>query len=75
MEGPLETRLARFQFKYRVTPQAVTGIAPAELLMDRRLCTHLDVIPDCQRQGAKEPTHDIREVVVIGRISTRWEIA
>ena len=44
MEGPLETRLARFLFKYRVTPQAATGIAPAELLMGRRLRTHLDLL-------------------------------
>ena len=44
MEGPLETRLARFLFKYRETPQAATGIAPAEPLMGRRLRTHLDLL-------------------------------
>ena len=29
---------------YRVTPQTTTGIAPAELLMGRRLRTHLDLL-------------------------------
>ena len=42
--GTLEVRLSRFLFKYRVTPQATTGIAPAELLMGRRLRTHLDLL-------------------------------
>lgn len=44
MTGPLEVRLARLLFKYRVTPQATTGISPAELLMGRRLRTHLDLL-------------------------------
>ena len=44
MVGPLETRLSRFLFKYRVTPPATTSIAPAELLMGRRLRTHLDLL-------------------------------
>lgn len=44
MTGPLETKLTRFLFKYRVTPQATTGLAPAELLMGRRLRTHLDLL-------------------------------
>ena len=42
--GTLEVRLSRFLFKYRVTPQATTGIAPAELLIGRRLRTHLDLL-------------------------------
>ena len=44
MTGPLEVRHARFLFRYRVTPQATTGISPAELLMGRRLRTHLDLL-------------------------------
>ena len=44
MNGPLETRIARFLFKYRVTPQATTGLTPAELLMGRRIRTHLDLL-------------------------------
>lgn len=44
MNGPLETRISRFLFKYRVTPQATTGISPSELLMHRRIRTHLDLL-------------------------------
>ena len=39
LKGPLELRLARFLFKYRVTPQATT-----ELLIGRRLRTPLDLL-------------------------------
>ena len=39
LTGPMETRLIRFLFKYRVTPQTTTGIAPVELLMGQRLRT------------------------------------
>ena len=51
MKGTLEVRLDRFLFNYRVTPQATTGIAPAELLMARRLRTHLDLLYPSVRQG------------------------
>ena len=44
MTGSLEARLPRFLLKYRVTPQATTGIAPTELLMGRRIRTHLDLL-------------------------------
>ena len=44
LSGSLETCLSRFLFKYRVTPQASTGIALSELLMGRRLRTHLDLL-------------------------------
>ena len=44
LKGPLELRLARFLFKYRVMPQATTGVAPSEMLMGRRLRTHLDLL-------------------------------
>ncbi|XP_011408362.1 PREDICTED: uncharacterized protein K02A2.6-like [Amphimedon queenslandica] len=33
MEGPLQKRIARFLFSYRITPQSITGLLPAELLM------------------------------------------
>ena len=35
MVGPLKIQSSRFLFKYRVTPQATTGIATAKLLMGR----------------------------------------
>jgi len=53
LNGPLEVRLARFLFKYRVTPQATTGIAPAELLMGRRLRTHLDLLYPTVRERVR----------------------
>lgn len=64
MSGPLEVKMARFLFKYRVTPQATTGIAPAELLMGRRLRTHLDLLYPtvkervCRNQMAQKVTSD-----------------
>ena len=50
MTGPLEVRVQRFLFKYCVTPQATTGVSPAELFMGRCICTHLDLLyPDIQQ--------------------------
>ena len=43
-EGTMRTKLSRFLLKYRITPHTTTGVAPAELLMKRRLRTHLDQI-------------------------------
>ena len=49
--GDLNTRLSRFLLQYRVTPHSVTGIAPSELLMKRRLRTHLDLLkPDVSQK-------------------------
>ena len=46
-EGSVKEELAKFLFKYRITPHSSTGIAPAELLMGRRLRSHLDLLrPD-----------------------------
>lgn len=42
--GSLETKLARFLFKYRLTPHAVTGVPPAELLLGRRPRSRLDLL-------------------------------
>lgn len=47
----LQTRLARFLFKYRITPHSTTGLSPAELLMGRRLQSHLDQLhPDVAKR-------------------------
>ena len=40
-EGSLKTKLARFLLQYRNAPQGTTGQSPAELLMGRRLRSHL----------------------------------
>ena len=43
----LSTRLSRFLFEYRLTPQTTTAHAPAEMLMGRRPKSKLDLLrPD-----------------------------
>ena len=50
-EGSLETRLSRVLFQYRITPHSTTGQSPAEMLMGRRLHSHLDHLhPDVAKQ-------------------------
>ena len=44
VDGPLETRLSRFLFSYRTTPQTTTGVTPAELMFGRPLRTRLDMV-------------------------------
>ena len=44
---PLDIRLAKFLFTYRLTPHPATGVAPAELLLSRRPRSLLDLVkPD-----------------------------
>ena len=46
-QGPLEDRVMKFLFRYRITPQSTTGQSPSELLLGRRLRSHLDLLqPD-----------------------------
>ena len=69
--GDLETRLARFLFKYRTTPHSTTGVSPAELLMGRKLRSHLDLVqPDLssrvlKRQAAQKAGHDKERTIEI----------
>ena len=42
--GTLETRVARFLFNYRITPQTVTGVSLSKLLFGHRLRCHLDLL-------------------------------
>ena len=44
-EGSVETKVSRFLFKYRLTPQTSTGVSPSELMFGRRL-PHLLTIFD-----------------------------
>ena len=47
----LRTRLNRFLFAYRTTPQTTTETSPAELLMNRKPATKLSLIkPNFQRR-------------------------
>ena len=36
--------MARVLFHYRITSHSTTGVSPAELLMGRRICPHLDLV-------------------------------
>ena len=64
VSGSLETKLAQFLFKYRLTPQTVTGVSPAELMFGRPLRSQLDPLqPDIHarvpgRQGQQKSDHD-----------------
>ena len=45
--GSIETRLARFLFRYWNAPHTTTGLTPSELMFGRRVRTHLDLVkPD-----------------------------
>ena len=63
-EGNIDARLARFLFHYRTTPNSTTGVSPAELLMGRKLKTHLDKLhPNLAsivygRQQSQAMSHD-----------------
>ena len=47
-------RLAGFLLAYRTTPHAMTNVAPCELLINRKICTGLDLLyPDVQSWVAK----------------------
>ena len=41
-DGSVRTKLSRFLLSYRTAPHSTTGVPPAELLMKRRVRTHLD---------------------------------
>jgi len=43
-DGTLEDRLSKFLIHYRITPHSTTGISPAELLVDRRPRSLLDLV-------------------------------
>ena len=55
----LKSCLMRFRFRYRMTPHASTGVSPAELLMGRRLRSHLSMI----HPGVKEIEEATQELV------------
>ena len=63
-DAPLRDNLSRFLSQYRLTPHTTTGISPAELLLNRRPRSKLDlVIPDLNkkvrsRQHQQKLAHD-----------------
>ena len=64
--GTLSTKLMRFLLAYRTTPNATTGISPAELLFGRTLRTRLNLLkPDVftkvlDKQARQKQHHDKR---------------
>ena len=51
-EGLIDTKLAHFLFKYRITPQGSTGISPAELMFGQYLRTQFDKLhPDLNKKA------------------------
>ena len=70
LDGPMEVRLSKFLFKYRITPQTTTGLSPAQLLMGRRLRTHLDLLhPDTAAR-----MNDKQEKSIPGRAPRQFEV-
>ena len=63
-EGSIETKVSRFLFQYRITPHTTTGVAPAELLMGRKLVSRFDLLtPDVgqrveRKQEEQKQRHD-----------------
>lgn len=55
LSGDIHTKIARFLFHYRISPQSTTGVSPAELLMGRRLRSTLDLLkPDLEKRVANQ---------------------
>ena len=60
----METRVARFLARYRITPQTSTGVSPAELLLGWKPRSRLDLVyPEIgrkvrQSQASQEQAHD-----------------
>ena len=52
-DDSLETRISWFLFRYRLTPQSTTGVAPAELLLGRHPRSHLDLVKPDLSQSIK----------------------
>ena len=58
-KGTLNEKLCRFLLTYRTTPHRSTKRTPAEMLMGRRLRTHLDVLkPDIEDRMKKQRSPD-----------------
>ena len=62
--GTVQMKVSRFLFQYRTTPHSATGVSPAELLLNRKLRNHLDLLrPDLatkvlQKQSCQKDAYD-----------------
>lgn len=56
--APLIVRLTRWLFKYRSTPHSTTGRTPCEMLFNRKLRTHLDLLNPRDRSSNSSAPDD-----------------
>jgi len=62
--GTLNDKISRLQFQYCITPHSTTGMAPAEMLIGRRLRSRLDLLKPsteqriANKQQQQRKTHD-----------------
>ena len=55
----LETQVAKFLMRYRVTPHSTTGISPSQLLMNRQIRTRLDLVrPEVSTRVQRKQSYD-----------------
>jgi len=57
-DGDLETCLSRFLFNYRTTPHTTTDVSPAELLMNLKLRSSLDLLSPSVKDKVQEKQFD-----------------
>ncbi len=57
-EESVKSRLAKFLYAYRLTPQTTTGVAPAEALLGRRPRSKLDILRPLTEQMKQKQKHD-----------------
>ena len=63
--GTIHDKIARVLFQYRMTPHSTTGVAPAELLLSRKLCSRLDLLKPSiglkvtEKQQQQKSFHDL----------------
>jgi len=74
MTRPLETRISRFLLKYHLILHATTDTAPAELLMGRRICTHLKLLYPTTAQRVRNQQSVQRESQGTGLRKDSFEV-
>jgi len=54
-KGTIQENLQKYLFHQRITPHSTTGVPPAELLMNRKLKSRLDlIVPSVQNDVKKK---------------------